>query len=104
MDTFHVTSKAVSSCGHKHMQLLVSDKGFVYVVPTKDRTGTTIANAVKQFAKEIGVPMDLIFDASGEQHSSHLTKTTAEMDLTLRLLERKTQWANLTELYIGLIK
>ena len=33
-----------------------------------------------------------------------LKKIDNKMDLPLKFLERKTQWANLTELYIGLLK
>ena len=33
-----------------------------------------------------------------------LKKAANEMDLPLKFLERKRQWANLAELYIGLLK
>ena len=102
MDTFHVTKAGISSCKHKHMQLFVSDTGFMYVVPMKSKT--EIVQAVKQFAKEIGVPTALILDLEGTQSSHDLKKTANEMNCTLKYIERKTQWANLTELYIGLIK
>ena len=102
MDTFFVTGKAISQRGHKCMQLFVSDKGFVYVVPMKDRK--EIPKALKEFAKEIGVPVALIFDMSGEQTSNEMKKIAGDMDLTLKMLERSTQWANLAELYIGLMK
>ena len=36
-DKFNVTDKTKSKHGHKHIQLFVLDKGFVYVVPIKDR-------------------------------------------------------------------
>ena len=102
MDTFFVTGKAISQRGHKCMQLFVSDKGFVYVVPMKDQK--EIPKALKEFAKEIGVPVALIFDMSGEQTSNEMKKIAGDMDLTLKMLERSTQWANLAELYIGLMK
>lgn len=41
---------------------------------------------------------------SGEQTSNEMQKLAGDMNLTLRKLERKTQWANLAELYIGLMK
>ena len=63
MDTFFVMGKAVLHQGHKYMQLFISDKDFVYVVPMKDRK--EIPKELKEFAKEIGVPVALIFDISG---------------------------------------
>ena len=102
MDTFHVTKAATSSRKNKHMQLFVSDTGFMYVVPMKSKT--EIVQAVKQFAKEIEVPTALILDPEGTQSSHELKKTASKMNCTLKYIERKTQWANLAELYIGLIK
>ena len=102
MDTFHVTSKAQSSRGNKHMQLFVSDTGFMYTYPMKSKS--EIPNAVKAFAKEIGVPLSLILDPEGTQRSHKLDKITKDMGCRLKFLERKTQWANLAELYIGLLK
>ena len=102
MDTFFVTGKAISQRGHKCMQLFVSNKGFVYVVPMKDRN--EIPKALKEFAKEIGFLVALIFDMSGEQTSNKMKKIAGDMDLTLKMLKRSTQYANLAELYIGLMK
>ena len=73
----------------------------MYVVPMTSKT--QIVDAVKQFAKEIGVPMSLILDPEGTQRGDKLKMTANEMDLPLKFLERKTQWANLAELYIGLL-
>ena len=84
------------------MQLFLSDTVFMYVVPMKNKT--QIIDAVKQFAKEIGVPLSLILDPEGTHRGDKLEKAANEMDLALKFLERKTQWANLTELYIGLLK
>ena len=84
------------------MQLFVSDKGFVYIVPMKDKK--EVPKALKDFAKEIGVPVALILDIEGEQMSGKIKKLAGNMDLTLRMLESMTQWANLAELYIGLMK
>ena len=102
MDTFHVTAKAKSSCGNKHMQLFVSDTGFIYVYPMKSKS--EIPDAVKAFAKEIGVPTCLILVSEGTQQSKELCKITQEMTCPLKFLERATQWANLAELYIDLLK
>ena len=84
------------------MQLFVSDKGFVYVFPMKDRK--EIPKALKKFSKEIDVPVALIFDMSGEQTSNKMKKIAGDMDLTLKMLKISTQYENLAELYIRLMK
>jgi hypothetical protein len=101
-DTFFVTKKARSTRGHNCIQLFVSDKGFVYVVPMKSKG--EFPYALKMFAKEIGVPPALIMDPAGEQTSNKVKKFAREISMTLRILEEHTQWANLAEKYIGLIK
>ena len=63
-----------------------------------------VSQAVKQFAKEIGVPDAIISDAAGEQLSQSLQKFCSKMGTTLCHLEEGTPWANKAELYIGLIK
>ena len=103
MDTFFATKKAgKSSRKNTCCQLFVTDKGFVYVVPMKSKG--EVLQAVKQFAKEIGVPEAIICDMSGEQTSGPMKKFCQEIGTTLRILEEGTPWANKAELYIGLIK
>ena len=103
MDTFFATKKGCKSTrGHTCCQLFVTDKGFVYVVPMTSKS--EVYQAVKQFAKEVGVPDALICDVSGEQTSDKLRKFLNDIGTTLRLLEEGTPWANLAELYIGLLK
>ena len=77
MDTFSVTSKAVSERGNRYMQLFVSDTGFMYTYPMKEKT--EIVNAVKSFAKEIGVLTALILDPEGTQRSKELNMVTTDM-------------------------
>ena len=84
------------------MQLFVSDTRFMYVYPIKSKI--EIINAVKAFAKPIGVPTALILDPEGTQRSEALQKAANDMNLPLKFLEQRTQWANLAELYIGLLK
>ena len=84
------------------MQLFVSDTGFMYVYPMKVKT--EIVNVVKAFAKAIGVPTALTLDPEGTHKSEALKIVANDMNLPLKLLERRTQWANLAELYIGLLK
>ena len=47
--------------------------------------------------------MSLILDLEGTQCGDKLKTTANVMDLPLKFLKRKTQWANLAELYIGLL-
>ena len=84
------------------MQIFVSDKGFVYVVPMKSKS--EFPDALKMFAKELGVPDALVVDPSGEQTSASVRKFCHQIGTTLRILEEGTQWANRAELYIGLFK
>ena len=85
------------------MQLFDSDTGNMYVYPIKSKT--EIVNAVKAFAKAIiGVPTALLLDSEGTHKSEALKKAANDMNLPLMFLERRTQWANLAELYIGLLK
>ena len=65
---------------------------------------TEIVNAVKAFAKQIGVQTSLILDPEGTQTSMELNKVMKDMSCPLKFLERRTQWANLAELNIGLSK
>ena len=103
MDTFFATKKAKkSSRGNTCVQLFVTDKGFVYVVPMKSKAD--VLKAVKQFAKEIGAPDAIICDHSGEQSSHALRQFLSEIDTGLRILEANTPWSNRAELYIGLLK
>ena len=44
-------------------------------------------SAIKMFSKEIGVPLSLILDPSGEQTSAKVTKLCHEMGTTLNILE-----------------
>ena len=101
-DTFFVTKKAKSTRGHTCMQLFVSDKGFVHVIPMKSKA--EFPSAFRSFAKEIGVPHALIVDPAAEQTSKTVKKFCHEVGTTLRILEEHTQWANRAELYIGLFK
>ena len=48
--------------------------------------------------------MALILDPEGTHRYKELRKITREMNCPLKFLERRTQWANLAELYIGLLK
>ena len=102
IDTFQVTAKAVSQQKNRYIRLFVSDTGFLFVYPMKVKI--KMVNLVKAFAKKIGVPTALILDPEGTQTLRELEKVTKDMCFPLKFLERRTQWKNLAELYIGLLK
>ena len=60
--------------------------------------------ALKQFAQEIGVPTKLILDPTGEHQSGRVRQFARECSMALHLLEESTQWTDLAEKYIGIIK
>ena len=84
------------------MQLFVTDKGFVYVVPMS--TKGDVPKAIKLFAKEVGAPDAIICDAAHEQISKEVRSFCLKMGTTIRVLEEDTPWANRAELYIGIVK
>ena len=89
MDTFFATKLAKkSSRGFTCMQLFVTNKGFVYVIPMKSKA--EVPQAVKAFAKEIGAPDAIICDGAGEQTSHALEAFLSEIDTSLRVLEKDT--------------
>ena len=93
-----MTGKAKYTQGNTMVQLFVSDKVFVYIVPMKSRGEFHLSLMI--FAKDIGVPISLILYPSGEKTSAMCRK----MDTTLKILEEYTQHTNLAERYVGLTK
>ena len=68
------------------------------------RRKSKVLQAIKQFAKEIGVPTSIIADMAGEQMSLEVRKFCNNIGTTLWALEEGTPWSNKAELYIGLLK
>mmetsp|Transcript_2442 Transcript_2442/g.3435 ORF Transcript_2442/g.3435 Transcript_2442/m.3435 type:complete len:118 (+) Transcript_2442:1820-2173(+) len=101
-DTMFVTSKAKSRRGNTMLQLFVSDKGFLAVYGMKLKSD--FKEALHLFCKEIGVPITLVVDPSGEQTSKAVRKFCNQVGTTLHILQESTQWTNRAELYIGLLK
>jgi len=102
-DTFFATKKAgKTSRGFTCMQLFVTDKGFVHVVPMRSKG--EVPQAMKLFAKEIGAPDAFVCDAAREQVSAEVRSFCHKIGTSLRILEEGTPWANRAELYIGLLK
>ena len=62
-------------------------------------------NALHHFCKEVGVPVSLVVEPSGEQNSKGVQKFCHQVVVTtLKILEESTQWANHAEFCIGLFK
>ena len=101
-DTLIAKKTRKSRRGYKYAQLFVSDKGFVYTVLMKSKKEFPLA--LKEFAREIGVPTKLILDHAGEHGSGEVRKFAKECSMAINLLEESTQWADLAEKYIGILK
>ena len=101
-DTFIAKDEYVSTRGYKYCQLFVLDKGFIFIVLMRKKS--EFHTALQLFAKEIGVPITLICDPSGEQSSNQVKQFAKECQMKLKLLEESTQWANLAERYIRILK
>lgn len=103
MDTSFATSKAKATTrGFTCMQLFVSDKSYMFVVPLKSKL--EVPQAIKLFAKEVGAPDAIICDASQEQTLQTVKTFLQATGMALRTLEENTPWANRAELYVGLLK
>ena len=82
-------STAKSTCGHTYVQLFISDNGFVYVVPMMLKK--LFPQALKEFAKKIGVPTASVVDPSSEQTSNGVVQFARGCSMTLRIFEESTQ-------------
>ena len=101
-DTFFVTEKARSAREYTCMQLLVSDKGYVFVVSMN--SVSEFLQALKMFSKEVGVPLYLIVDPHKCQKSKWVRRFCHKIGTTLQVLEESNQHTDRAELYIGLFK
>eukprot|EP00957_Ditylum_brightwellii_P115037 8774555-Ditylum_brightwellii.AAC.1 len=83
MDSFFATKKARKSTrANTFCKLVVTDKGFVHVVPLKSKAEVLLE--VKLFAKEVGALDALICDAAGEQISHPMRAFCAEIGTMLK--------------------
>jgi hypothetical protein len=103
-DTFFVTGKAKSTRGFKCCQIFVSDKGFIWIQLMEKIDLSNLMNALKGFCKEVGIPHTLVCDPHATQTARDVRRYLYEVGTTLRVLERGTQWANLAERFIGILK
>ena len=101
-DTFFAHKKKwKSSRGYTCMQLFVTKKWFVHVIPMKSKSEVQLA--LKMFAKDIGAPDAIICDAAWEQISKSVRDLCHRIETSICVLEEGTPWANHAELYIGLL-
>ena len=91
MGTFFANNKPrKSSRGNTSCQIFLTNKGFIYVVPTKFKS--KVLQAVKQFTKEIEAPEAIILDISGDLTSNTLQQFCSEIGTTMKFLEEGTSW------------
>ena len=84
------------------MEIFVSDMGYVSVAAMI--TFSEFPKAFKMFEKEVGVPEAIIADFHKCNKSKEVKLFCHKVGTTLRILEVSTQWANKSELYVGLFK
>ena len=84
---FSIKTAGNSSRDNTCCQIFVTYKGFVYVIPMKSKP--EVLQAVKQFAKEIEAPEDIIPDAASEKTSKAPRKYSSYIGTTLQYLEER---------------
>ena len=84
------------------MQVFALEKVYVKVYPMKSPSG--FMAALKEFVKEIGAPEILVANMHPSQKIKEVNKFCNIIGSTLRLLEQGTQWDNMAEMYVGLLK
>ena len=88
--------------GNKCMQLFVTDKGYLKVIPMKDKG--QVPKAYRLFFKHVGVPDAIVCDGSREQTMGEAKKVCDSVGTSIRVLERNKPFSNRAELYIGIVK
>ena len=71
------------------MKLFVSDKGFIAVYAMEKKS--YFQDALHCFCKEVGIPISLVVDPSGEKTSKAVKRFCNQVGTTLRILEESTQ-------------
>jgi hypothetical protein len=83
------TKKAKSLQGNTCAQLFVSDKGFMAVYPMQLQSEYLLA--LKQFAKDVGVPEVHVCDSHLLQKAREVKQFLTSVGMTLSILEAETQ-------------
>ena len=89
-DTLFATKGAKSTRGNIRAQIFVSDNDFVSLYPMKDQQSNFLA--LKEFAKDVGAPEVLVYDAHPTQKKREVKEFLIQIGTTLRVLEAETQW------------
>ena len=84
------------------MEIFVTDKGYIYVVPMKAERETH--KAYRKFFKAVGVPDAIVCDGAKAQVMGETKRLCDNVGTTIRQPERNTPWSNQAELYIGILK
>ena len=87
--------------GNTCMQIFVTDKGYLKVIPMKLKS--QVPKVYKLFFKHVGVPEAIVCDGSKEQTSGESKKLCDSVGTTIRMLERNKPFSNRTELYVGMV-
>ena len=59
--------------------------------------------ALKEFSKDVGAPDVLVCDSAKTQKKREVKDFCTQIGTTLNILEAETQWANRSELWVGLV-
>jgi len=101
-DTLFATKMAKSLRGNTCAQIFVSDKDFIALYPMKKEAEYFLA--LKEFSKDVGAPDVLVCDSAKTQKKREVKDFCTQIGTTLNILEAETQWANRSELWVGLVK
>jgi hypothetical protein len=80
----------------------VSDKDFIALYPMKKEAQSFLA--LKEFSKDVGAPDVLVCDLAKTQRKREVNDFCTQIGTTLNIPEAETQWANWSELWVGLVK
>ena len=105
MDTFFSSKKSGPSYrGFTTCQIFATEFGHVFAVPMEGKSGIKIAQALKRYFKEVGVPSHLICDQAREQVRGDARILCNEAGCHVIELEKGTPAANRAERAIKILK
>ena len=105
MDTCFLSKKSGPSYhGYTTCQIFATEFGHVFVVPMEGKSGVKIAQALKRYFKEVGVPLHLICDQAREQVQGDARILCNEAGCHVIELEKGTPAANREECAIKILK
>ena len=105
MDTMFASAKiGPSQRGFTSCQVFATEFGHVFVVPMSSKKGIEIAQAIKRYFKEIGVPEHLVCDQAREQVKGEARILCNEAGCHVVELEKGTPASNRAEKAIKILK